>query len=445
MGGGLLGQAPTVTAGVEAGSVGHVVRGEQVALDLEHVLRVAQVAHEIARDRRDGLDAAGVDLFPGSQDRILVIPAEQAHGAVVGIDDGLDGVTHVVDLVGLNVLADLGGSRVYGGIREGLVLRVRVVVRGRVRVDDPHEALGGRGVTVHVDDRRVGGLFERQVGRNLRDALEGIAIVEDLRGLVRLRGEEQVGGSEFDRVQELVPHVTHGGAAVADKGRGDLAANRGVVRVVKFLRLGALGGTDDRVVGRAGTEIDALLVVTHLADGGHGLLPVGGQAVAGQLVAVCGDRSVAVGVDGVLVHPGLLFGGQAREVELAHRDHGVAALPTHVVAVDLHARVEAVVQARLLELLDGLCDDLRVEQTHLRGEGLGVELTGRGRGGRVVVRLIVDVLQAVCGQRGVDVALNVGRFKAALVGAHAELFDEGRVGAGQDEGRDHRHRDAGHR
>ena len=152
-----------------------------------------------------------------------------------------------------------------------------------------------------------------------------------------------------------------------------------------------------------------------------------------------------MGVDGVLVHPGLLFGGQAREVELAHRDHGVAALPTHVVAVDLHARVEAVVQARLLELLDGLCDDLRVEQTHLGGEGLGVELTGRGRGGRVVVRLIVDVLQAVGGQRGVDVALNVGRFKTALVGAHAELFDEGRVGAGQDEGRDHRDRDAGHR
>ena len=72
-------------------------------------------------------------------------------------------------------------------------------------------------------------------------------------------------------------------------------------------------------------------------------------------------------------------------------------------------------------------------------------MTGRGRGGRVVVRLIVDVLQAVGGQRGVDVALNVGRFKAALVRAHAELFDEGRVGASQDEGGDHRHRDAGDR
>ena len=143
-----------------------------------------------------------------------------------------------------------------------------------------------------------------------------------------------------------------------------------------------------------------------------------------------------MGVDGVLVNPGLLLGGQARKVELAHGNHGVAAFPAHVVAVDLHAGVETVVQARLLELLDGLRDDLRVEQTHLGGEGLCVELTGRGRGGRVVVRLIVDVLQAVGGQGGVDVALNIGRLKAALVGAYAELLDEGRVGAGQDEGGD---------
>ena len=32
-----------------------------------------------------------------------------------------------------------------------------------------------------------------------------------------------------------------------------------------------------------------------------------------------------------------------------------------------------------------------------------------------------------------------------MVGAHAELLNEGRVGASQDEGGDHRHRDAGDR
>ena len=117
-------------------------------------------------------------------------------------------------------------------------------------------------------------MLERQVGGNLRNALEGITIVENLRGLVRLRGEEQVRGSELDRVQELVPHVTHGGATVADEGRGDLAADRGVVRVVEFLRLGALGGSDNRVVGRAGAEVDAFLVVAHLTDRRHGLFPV---------------------------------------------------------------------------------------------------------------------------------------------------------------------------
>ena len=72
-------------------------------------------------------------------------------------------------------------------------------------------------------------------------------------------------------------------------------------------------------------------------------------------------------------------------------------------------------------------------------------MTGRGRGGRVVVRLIVDVLQTVGGQRSVDVALNIGRLEAALVGAHSELLDEGRVGTSQDEGGDHGDRDAGDR
>ena len=420
-----------------------MVGGQQVALHLKHVLRVAQVAHQVARNGRDGLDATGVDFLPRAQDRVLIVPAEQAHRAVVGVDDGLDGVTHVVDLVCLDVLANLGGARVHGGVRECLVLSVGIVVRGRVRVDDPHEALGGRGVTVHVDDRRVGGLFECQVGGDLSDALERITVVEDLRGLVRLRGEEQVRGAELDRVQEFVPHIAHGGAAVADESRGDLAAHRGVVRVVEFLRLSAFGGSDNRVVGRAGAEVDALLIVAHLADRGHGLLPVGGQAVAGQLVTVGGDRAVAVRVDGVLVDPGLLLGGQAREVEFAHRDNGVAALATDVVAVDLHPGVEAVVQARLLELLDGLRNDLRVEQTHLGGQRFVIELSRRGRGGRVVVGLIIDVVEAVGGQGGVDVALDVGRLEAALVGAHAELLDEGGVRARQDEGGNDRHGDTG--
>ena len=148
-------------------------------------------------------------------------------------------------------------------------------------------------------------------------------------------------------------------------------------------------------------------------------------------------------VDGVLVDPRLLLGRQAREVKLAHRDNGVAALATDVVAVDLHPRVEAVVQTRLLELLDGLRDDLGVEQTHLGGQRFVIELSRRGRGGRVVVGLIIDVLQAVGGQGGVNVALDVGRLEAALVGAHAELLDEGGVRASKDERGDDRHSNTG--
>ena len=325
------------------------------------------------------------------------------------------------------------------------MLGVGIVVRGRVRVDDPHESLGGRGVPVHVDNRRVGGLLERQVGRDLGHAQQRVAVIQDLRGLVRLRGEEEVRGTELDRVQELVPHVAHGRATVAGERRGNLATHRGVIRVVELLRVGAFGSSDDGVVGRTGAEVDAFLVVTHFTDRGHGLLPVGRQAVTGQLVAVGGDSAVAVRVDGVLVDPGLLLGGQAREVELAHGDHRVAPFPAHVVAIDLHAGVEAVVEARLLELLDGLRDDLGVQETHLGGQCVVVELTGRGRRRRIVVRLVVDVIEPVCGQRRINVSLNVGRLKGALIGAHAELLDEGRVGASQNEGGDDGDRHAGDR
>ena len=113
-------------------------------------------------------------------------------------------------------------------------------------------------------------------------------------------------------------------------------------------------------------------------------------------------------VDGVLVDPGLLLGGQAREVELAHGDHRIAPFPAHVVAIDLHTGVEAVVEARLLELLDGLRDDLGVQETHLGGQCVVVELPGRGRRRRVVVGLVVDVVEPVCGQRRINVSLNVG-------------------------------------
>ena len=130
----------------------------------------------------------------------------------------------------------------------------RVVVRGRVGVDHPHQALGGRGVPVHVDDRRVGGLLERQVGGDLGHALEWVAVVEDLRGLVGLGGEEQVGGPELDGVQELVPRVTHGGAAVAGEGRGDLAADRGVIRVVEFLGCRPSGAPTMEYVGEPGLK-----------------------------------------------------------------------------------------------------------------------------------------------------------------------------------------------
>src|SRR3712207_8355331 len=57
--------------------------------DLELVLRVAQVVHEVARDLRPLEHHAGEDLAPRVDDRV-VLPLVELHGAVIGVDHGLD-------------------------------------------------------------------------------------------------------------------------------------------------------------------------------------------------------------------------------------------------------------------------------------------------------------------------------------------------------------------
>ena len=439
---GLLGQPPAVTARVEVRSVLHVVAREQFALNLEHVLRIPHVAHEVAGDLRQGLDAIRVDLHPGLKDRILLVPLEQADRTVIGVHDGLDGVAHVVDRLSAHVLAHGVRLRVDRRLSERFVLRIGVVVRGRVAVDHPHEALGRRGVPVDVDDRRVRLLLEGEEGGDLRDTGQRVADVQDLRSRIRLRGEEDVRRGELDRVKELVPEVADARTAIAGEGGGDLTALGVVIRVIELLRVRALGGAHDRVLRGVRREVDPLLVVAHLTAGGHGLLPVGGQAVGGERIAVRGDDAETVGVDGVHVHPGALLGRQAREVHLAHGDDGVAALIADGVAVDLHARVEAVVGPRLLELLDGLRDDLRVEQADLRGRLRVLAQLTRLRGRRRIVVRVLEALEPVGLQGRIDVVLDVGGFQFALVRGDPELLNERRIHPADDQGRYDGHGDA---
>ena len=81
-----------------------MVRGQQVTLNLEHILGVAQVAHEISGNVLLRLDASRINLHPRRQNGVLFIPLEETHRSVVGINNCLDGITHVVDGVFLDVL-----------------------------------------------------------------------------------------------------------------------------------------------------------------------------------------------------------------------------------------------------------------------------------------------------------------------------------------------------
>ena len=134
-----------------------------------------------------------------------------------------------------------------------------------------------------------------------------------------------------------------------------------------------------------------------------------------------------MGVDGVLVDPGLLLLTEAGQVQLAHRDDRVPAGGVHLVAVDVKTVREGVVLLVLLDLLKGRGDESGVQEPD-RGGGLGVllQLTGRSRRGGVVVGGL-HALQTVGGLGGVDVALDVLGLLTLGVGVDDEFLDDQRV------------------
>ena len=96
--------------------------------------------------------------LPGLDDRVGRVGDVEAHGAVVGVDDGLDAVAHVVGVAWeaavpgqLDLVAD--------------ALGVRVAARRRVGVDDPqHPTVDDDGVRVAVV-----GQERRQLGQPVAD------------------------------------------------------------------------------------------------------------------------------------------------------------------------------------------------------------------------------------------------------------------------------------
>src|SRR4029079_15117861 len=118
-----------------------------------------QVLHQVRRDLVLVLDGAGEGTAPGLQHRVGLVPRVERDLAGVGVHGGLDGVPHVIDLVGRQG-ADTGrrGQGVRGHVVERVTLRLRVVFGGGVTVDDPEDAA--------VDDRRVDVTVEGQPRRD---------------------------------------------------------------------------------------------------------------------------------------------------------------------------------------------------------------------------------------------------------------------------------------
>ncbi len=388
---------------------------EDRALHLEQIGRVAHVclqvfAHLVSRDQR-----CGEHLLPGLQNRVLLVPHVQHDLTRVGVDRGLHRVADVVDVV-----QRIRGRRRVGvgdRARELLDLRVRVARRRRVGVDDPDDAA--------VDDRRVRVGVERQVRSDLLHALHRRAVVEDLRVLVDAIREDDLLALELDRVDQLLEQAVELRAALRLVGGERVAAAVFTAgREVELDRRTVVGAADDRVLGALLAEVDARLELAERTGVRDARLEEAGLTVDLALVSVRRHDAEAVRVDeGVRVPGGARL---AALVELAQRDHGVGRLAVDHVAVDVQVR-ELVVLAHLLELREGVADERGVQDADVGGRlGVGSERARLGIRHRVV-RHHADVVEAVRGAGGIDVALDVGRFERLLARLHLETLHERRV------------------
>src|SRR5690606_28165931 len=116
---------------------------------------------------------------------------------------------------------------------------------------DPHHAT--------VNHRGVRGAVQLKVGSNARDAVERVAIVEDLRLTSHTVREQYLLLAKFDGIHELGEWGADARAALALIRRVDLARGRFVVGVVELPWARVVGRTHDRIVGDSIAKVDARL------------------------------------------------------------------------------------------------------------------------------------------------------------------------------------------
>jgi hypothetical protein len=141
-----------------------VVAGEQLALHLEQVLRVAQVGAQLVADLALRLhEVAAERLVPRAQHRVGLAELVQRDGAVVGVDRRLDRVAHVVDLLAQRATPPLWLSVVASP--KFVRCEYGEAAARRVAVDDPDDPA--------VDRRRVGVGVQLEERRDLRTRSRG--------------------------------------------------------------------------------------------------------------------------------------------------------------------------------------------------------------------------------------------------------------------------------
>ena len=179
-----------------------VVAGENAALHLEHVLRIAQVIHELLGNLPLGLHRAGEHPHPGLQHWVFLIKLIEVHRAVVSINHSLHRVTDIADFI-----ADQGtlgrpnvARGVIGGGAQAGGAGVRETVERRIAINDPLDAT--------INDRRVGCGIGRQPWRYFMHALPRIAFEQDFGIAVDALGKNEVHFLVSGRKRGTVEHIS---------------------------------------------------------------------------------------------------------------------------------------------------------------------------------------------------------------------------------------------
>ena len=393
---GFGGHGPQVFAVVKDLRVGHVIKAVHLGLQLEQKLGIAHMLAQIGRHGRRILEQAGEDASIGRQDGVLKVEDVEGGGSVVGIDDRLDAVAHVVHGLAVN----------------RVMRRVGVAVRLGKRIENPRQAS-----VVAQDNVRIS--VEGEERRQGRDPVPHFAPHQEAAVRVDIVAEGQLAQvAAIERDQDAAQETAQLDAAVA-LVRG---ANIGVALwVIELLLVGL-----DVDIGRGLlAEVDfgpGNVEALHGALHRHVAQQQRGQAFGREPVDGVHGDAIAVGIDELVVDPVAAALGELVHVEFAGRQHHLALGAVDGIAIDIDVG-KVVVGADLLDLAQRILERTPVPQANVLKGGLIVGRVGGldgGLGGKLALR---EPVQPIGLTGHLDVMGNEGLFENQRVGFDPEAAD----------------------